>query len=712
MSDVQEINSENYWDSRFQEDWESHGGPSQSRFFSELAIKDLPAWFMNEMKKERLSLADWGCAQGDGTQVWAEHIDAAQITGIDFSQVAIEQAQKRYPAIRFIAQDWLTEKNSETFDIVFSSNTLEHFHEPFGVLPHLCAKAKKAVVLMLPYREEERIEEHFFSFFPDNVPTQLSPKFKLIGAKALDCREIPGTQWHGDQLLLIYAAAEWVDKLKLMLGDVEIMPSPMIGEDALTKIQAKYQKAIELEQGRISYLMKDVEKYEQQVLTLHKQIALLESSFSWKITKPLRFTKMFFQNPKRALYHLAKFIYSVLPVFIRERFQGHGYRLMYWFRKQGKYRPGDLTWKEFERTVLDHREKFKGVFIQEFIIDWDVPLYQRPQHLAAALGRQGYLVIFRTPNYSDEVLYVRNIAQNVYLTHLKEVGNITGAVCSFYSTAFVLSPSELKKTQQSNCMIYEYIDHIDPQISGKDDNVRRLLALKEYAFSGGADYIIASAGKLYHEAVEAVGAEKVLLIPNGVDCRHYRNSTHALTVLPDKLVSFRKSFKHIVGYFGAIAPWLWYDAINELVRNRPDIGFVFIGVDYHGGVERLPKADNVLYLGTVDYKILPAYAQTFDICFIPFEPGEIAQTTSPLKLFEYFALEKPVVATSDMRECVAHPEVFHGGSAKALSKAFDDALAVKDDPAFKARLAELADQNDWDERARAMEKIFERMNSK
>ena len=66
-----------------------------------------------------------------------------------------------------------------------------------------------------------------------------------------------------------------------------------------------------------------------------------------------------------------------------------------------------------------------------------------------------------------------------------------------------------------------------------------------------------------------------------------------------------------------------------------------------------------------------------------------------------------MVVTSDMLECVAFPEVFQGDSAAALSLAVDSAIAVKDEPAFKARLADLADQNDWEQRARVFEIVFE-----
>lgn len=275
-----------------------------------------------------------------------------------------------------------------------------------------------------------------------------------------------------------------------------------------------------------------------------------------------------------------------------------------------------------------------------------------------------------------------------------------------YSTAYAHEPEDIRQKAQGNTLVYEYIDHIDPQISGDKENIKRLNALKDFAFNGGADYIVASAQKLYDEAVAAVGVEKVIFARNGVDVKHYKSPAHDNYPIPANILEFKNKYKNIVGYFGAMAPWLWYDVVNELVSNRPDLGFIFIGPDYYGGIHRLSKADNVLYLGTVDYKILPAYARLFDVCFIPFEPGEIARTTSPLKLFEYFALQKPVVVTDEMRECTFFNEVFRGNSANSLSHEIDNALSVKDDVQFELRLLDLANQNSWAERAKAMQKAF------
>jgi len=418
----------------------------------------------------------------------------------------------------------------------------------------------------------------------------------------------------------------------------------------------------------------------------------------------------------RSPYFIARNLYWKMPTGLRNTFRGpsrHIAQALGSTARDGRlatlFGSGttDLTWHQFEENVLTHRDAYKGVFVQSTVIDWGVELYQRPQHMAAAFARLGYLVIYQTVNWTkDEVFGFRQVRPNVWVTNYDVINNIPGCVLSIYSTAYADSEAMTKADRQKNTLVYEYIDHIDPKISGHDENIRILQEQRNRAFSGEVDYIVASAEALYDEAVEAIGRDKVVLVPNGVDTNHYRNHRRDVAI-PASFKEFRRKYSNVVGYFGALAPWIWYDEINKLIDSRPDLGFIFIGPDYYGGLDRIRKAENVLCTGPIDYQDLPAYAKNFDICLIPFEPGEIARTTSPLKLFEYFALEKPVVVTSVMNECVSFPEVFAGADADELSGQIDKALAVKDDPAFKARLAELADENDWDHRAGAYEKVFE-----
>ncbi|HKU51112.1 MAG TPA: hypothetical protein VJQ25_01490, partial [Nitrospira sp.] len=67
--DDQHVNSKEYWDRRFRLDWEAMQGREQSRFFAKVALEHLPPWFFTLARAQRLTFCDWGCAQGDGTDV-------------------------------------------------------------------------------------------------------------------------------------------------------------------------------------------------------------------------------------------------------------------------------------------------------------------------------------------------------------------------------------------------------------------------------------------------------------------------------------------------------------------------------------------------------------------------------------------------------------------------------------------------------------------
>lgn len=283
MGSSDKINSESYWDARFREDWESCDGPWQTRFFYQVAVNSLPAWLLWQIKSQPLTLVDWGCAQGDGADVWASHMSPERVAAVDFSAVAIEQAAKRYPSIRFIHEDWLDDAQDikDTFDIVFSSNTLEHFHSPFAVLQKLVRRAKTAVILTLPYREMERIDEHFYTFLPENIPVRLPNGFKLYWAKVVDCRNLPKTQWGGDQVILLYASEEWIDGLGLTLSDCQIEH-----EDHASKVARIRRKLDTCEHDlagkslTLDGLAKRVSELSQTVVERGVQIADLTHTFA------------------------------------------------------------------------------------------------------------------------------------------------------------------------------------------------------------------------------------------------------------------------------------------------------------------------------------------------------------------------------------------------------------------------------------------------
>ena len=56
------------------------------------------------------------------------------------------------------------------------------------------------------------------------------------------------------------------------------------------------------------------------------------------------------------------------------------------------------------------------------------------------------------------------------------------------------------------------------------------------------------------------------------------------------------------------------------------------------------KLQNVHFLGSKKYDVLPKYAQVFDVAVIPCVNNELIKNFNPLKLREYLAMGCPVVS--------------------------------------------------------------------
>jgi glycosyltransferase involved in cell wall biosynthesis len=101
------------------------------------------------------------------------------------------------------------------------------------------------------------------------------------------------------------------------------------------------------------------------------------------------------------------------------------------------------------------------------------------------------------------------------------------------------------------------------------------------------------------------------------------------------------------------------------------------------------------------------------VLVLPNPPSAISREfTSPLKLFEYMASGRPIVASDlpAMREVLRHEHnalLFEPGNAPALTAAI---RRIKEDPDLGARMARQAYADvhayTWDARAAALERLF------
>ena len=199
-----EINSKAYWEKRFETDWLDFAGDRQSAFFAQLLCDMLPAAIAAEIRGGSYTVCDMGCAFGDGTKVFTREL-GVDVDGMDFSETAVRRAKEQNPELTFWQGDLLEQETlNRHYDVVITSNVLEHFNNPWKILKNLAEVADRYLMMLVPYREELHIEEHLYRFREESIPAYLGD-FRVCWYDIADAAGIPDTLYPGRQCLVIYA---------------------------------------------------------------------------------------------------------------------------------------------------------------------------------------------------------------------------------------------------------------------------------------------------------------------------------------------------------------------------------------------------------------------------------------------------------------------------------------------------------------------------
>lgn len=354
-------------------------------------------------------------------------------------------------------------------------------------------------------------------------------------------------------------------------------------------------------------------------------------------------------------------------------------------------------------------------------IDWEF-IRQRPQHLAQRLAKyfdfvyvqpfglrnpkpsdfnralKRFLAFFKKQS-PDDGLIIKNlffipiVNRSVRIINQCLLKKQIRPLTDDNTIIWVTSPSKLiphlLEVLRFKALIYEMMDdYAETQVSAKKDVVDTEMWLAKKA-----NLIITTSTALLEKA--KTFNKRAVLIGNGVDYDFFNKSGFTK---PGDLGGMRR----IVGYVGSIDKWLDFETINFLAERRKDIDFVFVGPVK---IQDLPMRDNIHFLGQKDYASLPGYYNHFDVCMIPFTPGKLSDTINPVKLYEYFALGKPVVAYR-AKELVPFSKLIYLATHKLdfLDK-LREALVEKD-PNIRLKRKEVAKVNDWSLKTESLQAIL------
>ena len=328
---------------------------------------------------------------------------------------------------------------------------------------------------------------------------------------------------------------------------------------------------------------------------------------------------------------------------------------------KAKYSFSDLLWesgspfaqvlgflKGLRRRSLIYRRRIdslKGIF---FILS-GIPIDDtgggaRCTQIALELLRRQYLVVFlhQFPKYESSELDILIRHPNLITKRLAKFSlrefihehsylldkKMSGVLVEFPLSDFLPFIEEFKKIKIP--IIYDLLDKWDTSLGAqwyKD--------VYEHEIIRNSDILIATADSLV-SYLEYKSGYPVVLLPNAVNSYlfNYAREYSRPTDLPNT--------KWYAIYIGSLwGEWFDWQLLNKIAKRYPEGDVVVIG-DYQGQCpEELP---NMHFLGLKAQRELPAYLYHSSVAIIPWKVTPITQATSPLKVYEYIAMGKPVVA--------------------------------------------------------------------
>ncbi len=213
-------------------------------------------------------------------------------------------------------------------------------------------------------------------------------------------------------------------------------------------------------------------------------------------------------------------------------------------------------------------------------------------------------------------------------------------------------------------------------------------------------------------------ADRIITVSN--DCKNYyveryHPSSNKLTVIMntvdlDRVSSFRVNkeiidrFKQyfIMSYVGAVSRrrgiQTAVSAMPKIVSKIPNARLLLVGGVIketllgwaRDDIDRATIENHVIFTGRQDYSLVPSYISASNVCLIPVIPTPYSDVAAPNKLFEYWALRKPVVASSlkSLRRFIAETGgglVFTAGEPASLADAI---IKLHDDRELANKLGE------------------------
>lgn len=186
--------------------------------------------------------------------------------------------------------------------------------------------------------------------------------------------------------------------------------------------------------------------------------------------------------------------------------------------------------------------------------------------------------------------------------------------------------------------------------------------------------------------------------PSAVDIEHFEKIRNENTEEPEDMYSIGKPRLGVVGYLDGNI--LDIDLLDHMAKANEKWSLILVGPLFRNkrAIDRLRENKNIYILGEKPPNLIPLYIKYFDICLIPYIKNKFTRDVSPIKLYEYLAMGKPIVSTFFSDDLDDYKSVI--GIAEDKNKFINliDTFLHKDEKEKLIERIELAHTNSWQKR--------------
>ena len=255
------------------------------------------------------------------------------------------------------------------------------------------------------------------------------------------------------------------------------------------------------------------------------------------------------------------------------------------------------------------------------------------------------------------------------------------------SIFFVPHPGRFARTLGEDLSVYYCIDDY-AQWPGAD---KAAVERYDLELTAKSDVVFFCSKKLLKERSSI--RQDLIYSPHGVDTAMFGQAMDASVPVAQQLHGINAP---LIGFFGSVGSQLDIELIAQTARDRPGWQFVLLGM-ISTDIAMLRSLPNVMLPGPVPYHTLPSWARAFDVCIAPYVQNQQMLNANPLKIREYLATGRPVVAIwlpeteqfADVVRLVRQRDEFAGAIEAALAEGIEAnqarRLAAVRDSTWEAR---------------------------